>query len=134
MSDIKIKYKGDLRTTATHVSSGSKIITDAPLDNKGKGEKFSPTDLFATALGSCMLTIMGITAQTYGINIDDTEVTVKKIMGTNPRRVSCIKIIINIYNDISEKDRKLLIKAAHHCPVSKSINPDIKEDVTFNFH
>tara|TARA_S200000501_G_scaffold56178_1_gene46419 strand:+ start:51 stop:455 length:405 start_codon:yes stop_codon:yes gene_type:complete len=134
MSDIKIKYKGDLRTTATHVSSGSKIITDAPLDNKGKGEKFSPTDLFATALGSCMLTIMGITAQTYGINIDDTEVTVKKIMGANPRRVSCIKIIINIYNDISEKDRKLLIKAAHHCPVSKSINPDIKEDVTFNFH
>ena len=134
MSDIKIKYKGDLRTTATHVSSGSKIITDAPLDNKGKGEKFSPTDLFATALGSCMLTIMGITAQTYGINIDDTEVTVKKIMGANPRRVSCIKIIINIYNDISEKDSKLLIKAAHHCPVSKSINPDIKEDVTFNFH
>ena len=134
MSDIKIKYKGDLRTTATHVSSGSKIITDAPLDNKGKGEKFSPTDLFATALGSCMLTIMGITAQTYGINIDNTEVTVKKIMGANPRRVSCIKIIINIYNDISEKDRKLLIKAAHHCPVSKSINPDIEEDVTFNFH
>ena len=134
MSDIKIKYKRNLRTTATHVSSGSKIITDAPLDNKGKGEKFSPTDLFATALGSCMLTIMGITAQTHGINIDDTEVTVKKIMGVNPRRVSCIKIIINIYNDISEKDRKLLIKAAHHCPVSKSINPDIEEDVTFNFH
>ena len=134
MSDIKIKYTGDLRTLATHVSSGSTIITDAPLDNNGKGEKFSPTDLFATALGSCMLTIMGITAQTHGINIDDAEVTVKKIMGANPRRVSCIKIIINIYNDISEKDRKLLIKAAHHCPVSKSINPDIKEDVTFNFH
>jgi len=134
MSDIKIKYTGDLRTKATHLSSGSTIITDAPLDNNGKGEKFSPTDLFATALGSCMLTIMGITAQTHGINIDDAEVTVKKIMGANPRRVSCIKIIINIYNDISEKDRKLLIKAAHHCPVSKSINPDIEEDVTFNFH
>ena len=134
MSDIKIKYTGDLRTKATHLSSGSKIITDAPLDNNGKGEKFSPTDLFATALGSCMLTIMGITAQTHGINIDDAEVTVKKIMGANPRRVSCIKIIINIYSDISEKDRKLLIKAAHHCPVSKSINPDIEEDVTFNFH
>lgn len=134
MADIKIKYTGDLRTTATHVSSGSKIITDAPLDNKGKGEKFSPTDLFATALGSCMLTIMGITAQTHGINIDDTEITVKKIMGVNPRRVSCIEITINIFNDISEKDRKLLIKAAHHCPVSKSISPDIKEDVTFNFH
>ena len=134
MSDIKIKYKGDLRTIATHVSSGSTITTDAPLDNNGKGEKFSPTDLFATALGSCMLTIMGITAQTYGINIDDTEINVKKIMGANPRRVSCIKIIINIYNHISEKDRKLLIKAAHHCPVSKSINPDIEEDVTFNFH
>ena len=134
MSDIKIKYTGDLRTKATHLSSGSTIITDAPLDNNGKGEKFSPTDLFATALGSCMLTIMGITAQTHGINIDDAEVTVKKIMEANPRRVSCIKIIINIYSDISEKDRKLLIKAAHHCPVSKSINPDIEEDVTFNFH
>ena len=134
MSDIKIKYTGDLRTKATHLSSGSTIITDAPLDNNGKGEKFSPTDLFATALGSCMLTIMGITAQTHGINIDDAEVTVKKIMGANPRRVSCIKIIINIYSNISEKDRKLLIKAAHHCPVSKSINPDIEEDVTFNFH
>ena len=134
MSDIKIKYTEDLRTIATHVSSGSTIITDAPLDNNGKGEKFSPTDLFATALGSCMLTIMGITAQTHGINIDDAEVSVKKIMGVNPRRVSRIKIVINIYNDISEKDRKLLIKAAHHCPVSKSINPDIQEDVTFNFH
>ena len=134
MSDIKIKYTEDLRTIATHVSSGSTIITDAPLDNNGKGEKFSPTDLFATALGSCMLTIMGITAQTHGINIDDAEVAVKKIMEANPRRVSRIKIVINIYNDISEKDRKLLIKAAHHCPVSKSINPDIQEDVTFNFH
>ena len=87
MSDIKIKYTGDLRTIATHVSSGSTIITDAPLDNNGKGEKFSPTDLFATALGSCMLTIMGITAQTHGINIDDAEVSVKKIMGVNP---SCL--------------------------------------------
>ena len=134
MSEIKIIYTGDLRTLATHVSSESTIITDAPLDNNGKGEKFSPTDLFATALGSCMLTIMGITAQTYGINIDNTDVTVEKIMGANPRRVSSIKIIINIYNDISEKHRKLLIKAAHHCPVSKSINPDIQEDVTFNFH
>ena len=133
MSDISIKYDGKLRTTAIHHQSGSIISTDAPIDNKGKGEKFSPTDLFVTALGSCMLTIMGITAQTHGFNIDGSSVDIKKNMGTNPRRVSSIEISININGTFSEKEKKLLKNAAHHCPVSKSIHPDIDEQITFNF-
>ena len=133
MSDISIKYDGGLRTSAVHHQSGSIISTDAPTDNQGKGENFSPTDLFVTALGSCMLTIMGITAQTHGFNIDDSGIDIKKIMGINPRRVSSIEIAINISGAFSDKEKQLLIKAAKHCPVSKSIHPDIEEHVTFNF-
>tara|TARA_Y100000994_G_scaffold141440_2_gene115834 strand:+ start:7147 stop:7557 length:411 start_codon:yes stop_codon:yes gene_type:complete len=133
MSDIKIVYNGDLRTQITHSQSGNIIITDAPIDNNGKGEAFSPTDLFASSLGSCMLTIMGITAQTHGLNIDGSTVNINKIMGTNPRRVSAIDIIININGKLNEKDKKILQKAAEHCPVSKSIHPDLDEKITFNF-
>tara|TARA_B100001741_G_C16481932_1_gene565318 strand:+ start:331 stop:741 length:411 start_codon:yes stop_codon:yes gene_type:complete len=133
MSDIKIVYYGDLRTQITHSQSGDVIITDAPIDNNGKGEAFSPTDLFASSLGSCMLTIMGITAQTHGLNIDGSTVNINKIMGTNPRRVSAIDIVININGKLNEKDKKILQKAAEHCPVSKSIHPDLDEKITFNF-
>ena len=133
MSDISIKYDGTLRTTATHNQSGSIISTDAPIDNNGKGEKFSPTDLFAAALGSCMLTIMGITAKTHGFSIDGSNVDVDKIMGKNPRRVSSIKISISLKGQFSDKEKQLLMKAAHHCPVSKSIHPEINEEVVFNF-
>lgn len=133
MSDISIKYNGKLRTTAVHHQSGSIILTDAPIDNRGKGEKFSPTDLFVTALGSCMLTIMGITAETHGFNIDGSHIDIKKTMDTNPRRVAAIQISINVNGKFSDKEKQLLIKAAHHCPVSKSIHPDIDEQITFNF-
>ena len=133
MPDISIKYEGNLRATATHLKSGSIISTDAPIDNKGKGEKFSPTDLFATALGSCMLTIMGITAQAYGFSIDGSNLEIDKKMGKNPRRVSHIKIIININGRFSDKEKQLLMNAAKHCPVSKSIHSDIKEEIIFNF-
>ncbi len=133
MPDIEIKYNGDLRTTATHLKSGSIITTDAPVDNKGKGEQFSPTDLFATALGSCMLTIMGITADTHGFKIDGSKVKIDKTMGKSPRRVSHIKVVIDIHGDLKDKQQQLLVKAAHHCPVSKSIHEDIKEEVIFNF-
>ena len=133
MSDISIKYDGTLRTTATHNQSGSIISTDAPIDNNGKGEKFSPTDLFAAALGSCMLTIMGITAKTHEFSIDGSNVDIDKIMGKNPRRVSSIKILINLRGEFSDKEKQLLMKAAHHCPVSKSIHPEINEEVVFNF-
>ena len=134
MSDIKIKYDGSLRTTATHLKSGSIIITDAPIDNKGKGEKFSPTDLFTTALGSCMLTIMGITAEAHEFNIDGSEIKINKVMDKNPRKISHIKLVIDIYGNLTNKQKQLLIKAVHHCPVSKSIHENIKEEVIFNFN
>ena len=134
MTDIQIKYDGNFRTTATHLKSGSIITTDAPTDNQGKGENFSPTDLFATALGSCMLTIMGITADAHGFKIDGSKIKINKVMGRSPRRVAHIKIIIDINGDLTDRQKQLLIKAAHHCPVSKSIHADIKEEVIFNFN
>ena len=91
-NQIEIVYEGDLRTKATHLASGSQILTDAPIDNQGKGEKFSPTDLVATALGSCMLTIMGITANVQNIDIAGTKVRVEKLMGKDPRKISQINI------------------------------------------
>ena len=133
MTDIEIKYDDDLRTTAIHLKSGSVITTDAPIDNRGKGEQFSPTDLFATALGSCMLTIMGITADTHGFKINGCKMKINKVMGISPRRVSHIKLVIDIPGNLSDKHKELLIKAAHHCPVSKSIHESIEEEVIFNF-
>jgi len=133
MSDIEITYDGDLRTTATHLKSGSVITTDAPIDNRGKGEEFSPTDLFATALGACMLTIMGITADTHGFRISGSTIKINKVMGKSPRRVSHIKVMIDVPGNLNEKQKQILMKAAYHCPVSKSIHEDIKEEVIFNF-
>ena len=95
MHQIEIEYKGNLRTESVHLKSGQKLITDAPVDNKGKGEAFSPTDLTASALGSCMLTIMGITAESRDIDISGARAEIEKVMGTNPRRIT--RIIINIY-------------------------------------
>ena len=133
MNSIKISYQGKLRTIVTHTLTGETIETDAPIDNNGKGEKFSPTDLFASSLGSCMLTIMGIAAQSHGFNIDGSSVNAEKIMGKNPRRVAEIHLDINIKGMLTEKQRQMLIKAAKHCPVSKSIHPEIKENISFNF-
>ena len=130
---IEIIYSGELRTWSTHIKSGDDIITDAPLDNQGKGEAFSPTDLVASALGSCMLTIMGITAKTQNINIDGAYAKVKKVMGEEPRRISEIYLDITFIHPVSEKHRTILERAAHHCPVSKSLHPDLKEVVTFHY-
>ena len=129
----KVKYLGELRTQCTHVASEKSIITDAPIDNNGKGEKFSPTDLFCSSLGSCMLTIMGITAQIHGFNIDGSSIDLNKKIKLNPRRVSAIDILINIKGKFRNKEKQMLINAAKHCPVSKSIHPDIKENISFIF-
>lgn len=130
----KIVYTGELRTIATHVKSGTAIETDAPVDNNGKGEKFSPTDLVATALGACMMTIMGIVARDRHLALENTSITVEKIMGTEPRRI--IEVKLNIHfppgNDIGEEDRRYLMYRAINCPVAKSIHPDIIQ--TINFH
>ena len=129
----KVTYKGALRTEATHIRSGNTIITDAPLDNKGKGEAFSPTDLVATAIGSCMLTIMGIKADEMNINIEGATAEVEKIMGTEPRRIAQVNILINVPISTDEKTKKILVKSAMTCPVDKSISETMIRDVKFTW-
>jgi len=127
-----ITYTGSLRTEATHLRSGNKIITDAPIDNQGKGEAFSPTDLMATSLASCILTIMGIAARNHNINMDGTTATVNKIMGSAPRRIARLEIeVVMPKRDYETKERKILEAAAHGCPVGLSIHSDLEEVVTF---
>jgi len=134
MEIAKIIYKGNLRTEATHLKSGKTVITDAPVDNHGKGEAFSPTDIMSTSLGSCMLTIMGITAETHGINLGNIEVVVGKHMASNPRRVSQIDINMIIeQKGLSEKEKKMIENAALTCPVAKSLSPEIIQNVTFKY-
>lgn len=134
METAKTVYLGDLRTEITHLQSGNKIVTDAPIDNHGKGEFFSPTDMFSASLTSCMLTIMGISAKGHGFSIDGAEAKTTKVMGTNPRRV--VEIIVEIifpHNSYSEKERKFLELAAKECPVANSLHPDVKQTITFKF-
>lgn len=131
-----IIYKGDLRTEMTHLQSGSTVLTDAPVDNQGKGELFSPTDLVATALGSCMMTIMGIKARDMGIDLTNTKMEVTKIMGTNPRRITEIKIDIHLpqsLSSLSEKDKTIIENAGLTCPVAKSLHQDLVQNITFNW-
>tara|TARA_Y100000588_G_scaffold230650_1_gene244382 strand:- start:147 stop:551 length:405 start_codon:yes stop_codon:yes gene_type:complete len=131
MSEANIVYQNNLRTEAEHIASGEKIVTDAPVDNNGKGEAFSPTDLVAAALGSCMITIMAISANKYDIDVSGTNASVKKIMGSDPRRISEISIDINMNKNIEEKDRKRLERAALACPVHKSLHPDMEKKIRF---
>ena len=131
MSKANIVYQNNLRTESEHIASGEKIITDAPVDNNGKGEAFSPTDLVATALGSCIITIMAISANKYDIDVTGTNASVKKIMGSDPRRISEISIDINMNKNIEEKDRKRLERAALACPVHKSLHPDLEKKIRF---
>ena len=131
MSKSNIIYKNNLRTEAEHIASGEKIITDAPIDNNGKGEAFSPTDLVATALGSCMITIMAIAAEKHGVDVSRTNALVKKEMSSDPRRINEIIIDINMDKNIEAKDRKRLENAALACPVHKSLHPDIKKKIQF---
>ncbi len=134
MATVETVYLGDLRTQATHVRSGQQIITDAPIDNQGKGEAFSPTDLLATALGSCILTVMGIAAREQKVNIDGTTCSITKIMATEPRRVGAIEIIFNFpAGDYSDKVKIILERAAKTCPVAKSLHPDLEEKLVFNW-
>ncbi len=134
MATSTTQYLGDLRTEATHILSGKQIITDAPLDNEGKGEAFSPTDLLATSLGCCMLTIMGIAARKHGFSIDGTKVVTTKIMAQNPRRVG--EIIVEFTfppNDYNDKAKKFIEAAARECPVASSLHPDLAQTILFNY-
>ena len=134
MKTSKIIYQGNLRTEATHLRSGQTIITDAPIDNNGKGEAFSPTDLMATSLGSCMLTIMGIAAEKYLINIEGTTLEITKIMASDPRRVSEIIVEFSMpQRNFTDREKKILENAAYTCPVAKSLDKELKQTVVFNY-
>ena len=127
----RVEYKGELRTEAVHLKSGKTIITDAPIDNQGKGEAFSPTDLVATALGSCMITIMGIVAEREGITLDGTTAEVEKVMATSPRRIGEVKIKIKFIQKLNRDQIDKLERAAKNCPVSGSLSENLKETVEF---
>lgn len=135
MATIESKYLGELRTESIHVRSGQPLLTDAPADNNGKGETYSPTDLLATALGTCMLTVMGIAAREHGVNIDGTTCYIVKVMASNPRRVSEVQIELNFPKEekYSDKEKAILERSALTCPVAKSVHPDLIQNVIFNF-
>jgi len=126
-------YSGDLRAESKHLQSGNKIITDAPIDNEGKGKGFSPTDLVATSLANCMLTIMGIVARRHEVNIDGTRADVEKIMGTEPRRIAEIQIEFFFPNSYDSKTKTILEQAALNCPVAKSLAESLHQSISFNY-
>jgi putative redox protein len=133
MATIQTTYLGDLRTEATHLQSGTKIITDAPTDNQGKGEAFSPTDLLAESLAGCILTTMAIAARTHHINMDGTKCEVTKVMVANPRRVAEVIIDLKFPAEYSDKEKKVLELAANGCPVAISLHPDLKKTIDFGW-
>jgi putative redox protein len=131
----QITYEGNLRTVATHLQSGTVIETDAPTDNQGKGERFSPTDLVATALGNCMLTIMGIKARDMNVNLEGTKIDITKVMVTEPRRIGEIKVTFHFPEGLNpdDKQKAILERAALTCPVFESLHPDLNKTVEFKW-
>lgn len=134
MVQIQLQYQGDLHCAATHGPSGTVLNTDAPKDNQGRGESFSPTDLVATALGSCILTVMGILARTLNIDISGTTATVKKEMATAPvRRIQSLSVKVHVPHQLSSTDQLKFERAAHTCPVHQSLHPDIEKPIEFTW-
>jgi len=133
MPTSKVTYLGDLRTSSVHINSGSEIISDAPLDNNGKGEAFSPTDTVANGLATCMFTVMGIKASDMEVDLSNSTAEVTKIMAADPRRISEIHIVFNLNIAVDEKTKTILERTANTCPVHYSLHPDIKKEITFNW-
>lgn len=134
MVSIQVEYQGELHCKATHGPSGAALNTDAPKDNQGRGESFSPTDLVATALGSCMMTVMGIMARTLNIDISGATATVEKDMtATPPRRIERLTVRIHVPYSLGAADREKLERAAHTCPVHKSLHPDVQVPIEFTW-
>jgi uncharacterized OsmC-like protein len=129
----KVTYNGNLRTTCVHIRSGSEYITDAPVDNNGKGEAFSPTDTVATGLANCMMTMMGIKARDLGVDLEGSTAEVTKHMAANPRRISKIEVKMELPASVSKKHRKILVHTANTCPVHYSLHPDIERSIEFNW-
>jgi putative redox protein len=134
MPTSQVVYLGDLRTQATHIASGQTFITDAPVDNHGRGEAFSPTDLTATSLATCAMTIMGLSARNHGIDITGASADVTKTMSSDPRRISGIEIIFQMpTNGYSEKERKILETAGRTCPVLFSLDESVVKTLIFHW-
>jgi uncharacterized OsmC-like protein len=133
MPTSKVTYLGDLRTSSSHLQSGSEIISDAPLDNNGKGEAFSPTDTVANGFASCMFTVMGIKAREMGVDFSGSTAEVTKIMAADPRRISEIHVTFEMDVDADEKTKTILERTALTCPVHFSLHPDIKREIVFNW-
>ena len=134
MPTVNSSYKNELRTEAVHLQSGNRIITDAPVDNQGKGEAFSPTDLVSSALSSCMMTIMGIYARDEGIDLNGLSAEVNKIMQEEPRKIAEVQIAFTWPNPVATPEQMETLKdKAIHCPVALSLDPAIKQTVSFNF-
>lgn len=133
MTTSTVTYEGNLRTSAIHLQSNNQIITDAPTDNHGRGETFSPTDLLATSLASCMLTVMGIKAENMGLDLTGTLANVNKIMATEPRRVAQIDVQVKVKGVSEEKDQIILKNTALACPVAKSLHPDLLQNIQIEF-
>lgn len=134
MVTIKTKYLGDLRTENIHLQSGAKIVTDAPTDNRGKGQSFSPTDLLATSLGNCIMTIMGIKAMDNGIDITGTQLEITKIMASDPRRVA--EVVVEFFfpkNNYTDEEKQLIESVAGKSPVPLSLHTDLKQTIKFNW-
>ena len=129
----KITYLGELRTSSIHIQSGSEIISDAPIDNNGKGAAFSPTDTVANGLGSCMFTVMGIKAAEMNVDLSYSTAEITKVMAAEPRRISEIHIVFNITVEVDDKTKTILERTAMTCPVYYSLHPDIKKVITFNW-
>jgi uncharacterized OsmC-like protein len=133
MATSKVTYLGELRTSSIHLQSGSEIISDAPVDNNGKGEAFSPTDFVANALASCMFTVMGIKGNTMDVDFSGSTAEVTKVMGIEPRRITEIHVTFNMNLSVDEKTKTILEKTAMTCPVHFSLHPDIKKEIVFNW-
>ena len=133
MTTSVVFYSGNLRTESQHLQSGEIITTDAPIDNEGTGQAFSPTDLAATSLANCMMTVMGIIANRRNIDIEGTRANVEKFMGVNPRRIVEIKINFHFPNSYDTATKKLLEQAALNCPVAKSLSESISQNIDFNY-
>jgi len=130
----EIIYEGNLRTKAIHLRSGTAITTDAPIDNNGKGQAFSPTDTVSSALASCLLTIMGITAASKSWDITGSKAKVNKIMASEPRRIACLEILIEMPAALDQKARSMLERVARNCPVAKSLHPDLEQKLEFIYN
>ena len=133
MNTFEIKYLGDLRTSSTHLDSGSVINTDAPKDNHGLGEAFSPTDMVCSALASCILTIMAIAVEKHHIDIKETTAIVKKTMGNSPRRIAKIDIDLTFPKDYDSKTKTILERAAYNCPVHHTLSESVEKNISFKY-